>query len=141
MLPRFERFVTTLLTGMMAAVVALSVAELGWVLVKDVISPPLVFLGIDELLDLFGLFLLVLVGVELLVTIKAYAREGVVRVDVIIVTAMLAVGRKVIALDPKELPGATLVGIAAIIAALAFAYYVFAQAHGRDSAKRGAENT
>lgn len=47
-LKKFEQVVTTLLIVMMSAVVALSVAELGWVLVKDVISAPVVFLDINE---------------------------------------------------------------------------------------------
>ena len=62
---------TWLLIGMMAGVVVLAVADLAWVLVEGVISPPVVLLDVDELLDLFGMFLLVLIGIELLETLKA----------------------------------------------------------------------
>ena len=139
-LKRFEHLITTLLIVMMVIVVALSVVELGWVLVHDVVSPPVVFLDIDELLDLFGIFLLVLIGVELLETIKGYVHEGAIHVELVILVAMLAIGRKIITLDLKELPGVSLVGIAAIIAALAIAYPIFQRAHDSDAGARSSED-
>jgi len=110
---------------MMAVVVLLATIELGWIIIKDVITPPVFLLEIDELLDIFGLFLLVLIGVELLETIKAYLKENVVHFDVVLTVAMIAITRKVITLDVKDLPALTLVGIAAIIVALAAAKYFF----------------
>jgi hypothetical protein len=68
-------------------------------------------LDITELLDLFGLFLLVLIGVELLDTLKAYIKDNVVHVEVVLTVAMIAIARKVIILDVKELPSMTLFGI------------------------------
>jgi uncharacterized membrane protein (DUF373 family) len=124
-LKRFEKAVTAGLAVLMALVVLLATIELGWVIIQDVITPPVILLEIDELLDIFGLFLLVLIGVELLETIKAYIRENVVHVDVVLTVAMIAIARKVIILDVKDLSSMTLVGIAAIIAALAAAQYVF----------------
>jgi hypothetical protein len=63
--------------NMMAVVVVLSVVDLAWVLIKDIISPPLALLDVDELLDIFGVFLSVLIGIELLETLKTLrAREG-----------------------------------------------------------------
>lgn len=140
-LKRFERAITIVLIAMMAAVVVLSVAELGWVLVKDVVSPPVVFLDIAELLDLFGIFLLVLIGVELLDTIKTYAHEGVIRAEMVILVAMLAIGRKIITLDLKEVSGLSLLGIAAIITALAIAYRSFNSAPDRGRAAEKSDDT
>ena len=37
---------------------------------------------------------------------------------------MIAVARKIIVLEPKELPEGTLLGIAALVVALALGYYV-----------------
>jgi uncharacterized membrane protein (DUF373 family) len=37
---------------------------------------------------------------------------------------MIAVARKIIVLEPKELPEGTLLGIAALVIALALGYYV-----------------
>jgi uncharacterized membrane protein (DUF373 family) len=125
LLKKFEKAVTVTLVGLMALVVLLATIELGWVIINDIITPPVILLEIDELLDIFGLFLLVLIGVELLETIKTYLKENVVHIEVVLTVAMIAIARKVIILDVKDLSPMTLVGIAAIILALALAQRYF----------------
>jgi len=127
LLKKFEKAITVTLVLLMAIVVLLATIELGWIIVQDIITPPVFLLEIDELLDIFGLFLLVLIGVELLETIKAYLKENVVHFDVVLTVAMIAITRKVITLDVKELPSMSLVGIAAIIVALAAAKYYYSK--------------
>jgi hypothetical protein len=51
---------------MMAGVVLLATVELALLIGKDVLTPPLFLLELDELLELFGQFLLVLIGIELM---------------------------------------------------------------------------
>ena len=87
---------------MPAMVVLLSMVELGWIVIKRVLAPPLFILEPRQLLDLFGLFLLVLIGIELLETIKKYYTEGRGDLDVIIAVALIALSRKIITIDPKE---------------------------------------
>jgi len=128
LLKKFEKAVTVTLVVLMAVVLLLATIELGWIIIKDIITPPVFLLEIEDLLDIFGLFLLVLIGVELLETIKAYLRENVVHFEVVLTVAMIAIARKVITLDVKDLPAMTLVGIAAIIVALAAAKYFFRRA-------------
>jgi uncharacterized membrane protein (DUF373 family) len=118
-----ERIIVTALIVMMTIVLLLATVDLGWILVRDIFSLPIVLLGIDELLEIFGFFLLVLIGVELLETIKAYFDEHVVHVEVVLEVAMIAIARKVITLEVKDLPSLTLIGISAIILALAVAFY------------------
>lgn len=120
----FERVIVTALIVMMTLVVLLSTVELGWILVQDVLTPPVALLDINELLDVFGFFLLVLIGVELLETIRAYLTEHVIHAEIVLEVALIAIARKVIILDVKELPSLTLLGIAAILGALAVAYHV-----------------
>ena len=123
-LRKYEKVVLVALVFMMGIVVLLSTLELGWLLIRDIVTPPVVLLDIDELLDVFGFFLLVLIGIELLETIKTYFVEHVIHAEVVIEVAMIAIARKVIILDVKELPSLTLLGIAAIIITLAVAYWV-----------------
>ncbi|MGB5398163.1 MAG: phosphate-starvation-inducible PsiE family protein [Gammaproteobacteria bacterium] len=123
-LKKFERVLVGILILMLALVVLLSVVELGWVLAKDIITPPVFILEISQLLELFGLFLLVLIGIELLETIKKYYTEGRVDLDVIIAVAVIALCRKIITVDPKEYDPLTLIGIAAIILALMVGYWI-----------------
>jgi uncharacterized membrane protein (DUF373 family) len=122
-----EKPIAISLAVMMVLVVVLATLELGWIILKDIITPPVFILEIEELLDIFGLFLLVLIGVELLETIKAYIKDNVVHYEVVMTVAMIAIARKVIILDVKELQGLTLVGIAAIIVALAAAKYYYSK--------------
>ncbi len=128
-LKRFEHIVITALIVMMVMIVLLSTIELGWIIIKDILSPPHVLLDITELLDIFGFFLLVLIGVELLETIKAYFVEHIVHVEVVVEVAMIAIARKVIILDVKDYQPMQLVGIAVIIAALSIAHYVIKYVH------------
>jgi len=123
-LRNFERVLVGTLILMLALVVFLSVVELGWVMIKDIVTPPLFILEIGELLELFGLFLLVLIGIELLETIKKYYTEGRVDLDVIIAVAVIALSRKIITVDPKEYDPLTLIGMAAIILALVAGYWI-----------------
>ena len=127
----FERIIIMSLVVMMAAVVLLSTLELGWVIVKDIITPPVFFLEIEELLDIFGLFMLVLIGIELLDTIsKTYTSESTDHTQIVMAVAIIAIARKVIILDVKELSGLALVGIAAIILALSVGYFLIRRKNG-----------
>jgi uncharacterized membrane protein (DUF373 family) len=125
----FEKLVVFSLVGMMALVVALATLELGWVIVKDIITPPVFLLEINELLEVFGMFLLVLIGIELLDTIKSYLADHILRVEIVLVVAIIAIARKVIILDTEKLSDLTLIGIGAIILALAIGYYMVKQSY------------
>lgn len=123
-LKQFERFVIAALILMMAVVILLSVGELAWILVQDMLSPPVLILEIDELLELFGFFLLVLIGLELLETIKNYYTEGKIELTVIFTVALIALARKIIILEPDKYDPLTLVGLGIMILALVCGYWV-----------------
>ena len=56
-LRKFEQVILMALVLMMSVVVFLSTVELGWIILRDIMTPPVVLLDIDELLDVFGFFL------------------------------------------------------------------------------------
>ena len=120
----FEKVVVLALITMMALVILLSTIELGWIIVKDIVTQPYVLPGITELLDVFGFFLLILIGIELLETIRAYLVEHVIHVEVVLEVALIAVARKVIILDVKEYPSLTIVAIGVLILALSVAFFL-----------------
>ncbi len=123
-LKKFERALVGVLILMLALVVLLSVVELGRVLLRDMLTPPRFVLEIGQLLEIFGLFLLVLIGIELLETVKKYFTDGCVDVDVILSVALIALARKIITMDPKEYDPLTLIGMAAIILSLVVGYWI-----------------
>ena len=128
-LDKFEWAMTRVLLVMMACVVVLATVELGWILIKDVLTPPRFLLEIDELLELFGQFLLVLIGVELLHSMKVYVERREAHLEAVLAVAVIAVARKIVVVDPKELPEGALLGIAAIMLALSLGYYLARRAH------------
>ena len=121
----FENVIVGSLILMMILVILLSTIELGRVLVLDIITPPNYLLEINELLDVFGFFMLILIGVELLETIRAYLNEHVVHVEIVLEVALIAIARKVIIIDMKEYSPNTLFAIAGIVLSLAGAYYLY----------------
>lgn len=56
-LKQFERVVIYAMIAMMVLVVTLATVELGWIIVRDILKPPVFILEIDELLEIFGFFL------------------------------------------------------------------------------------
>jgi uncharacterized membrane protein (DUF373 family) len=130
----FERFIVGSLILMMIVVILLSTIELGRILVLDIITPPNYLLDITELLDVFGFFMLILIGVELLETIRAYLNEHVVHVEIVLEVALIAVARKVVIIDVKEYSPNTLFAIAAIVLSLAGAFYLQKRVRNRKEA-------
>jgi len=128
-LKRFERYVVIGLLGMMVVVVFLGTVELAVILVEQMLNPPrLILLNIDEMLKIFGFFLMILIGLELMEVIKVYLVEESVHVEVVFLVAIIAMTRKVIILDVKSSAPLTLIGVAAIILALSVGYYVLKRA-------------
>ncbi len=123
-LKKFERIIINILIGMMIIVVFLTTLELGRIIIKDIISPPVFLLEISELMEIFGFFLLVLIGIELLETIKAYLIDGVVHVEIVLEVALIAIARKVIILDIAHYDGFRLLGLAALIVTVSIGFFV-----------------
>ena len=73
--------------------------------------------------EIFGFFLILLIGVELLETIKAYLSENVVHSEIVLEVALIAIARKVITLNVKEYEPMTLIGIAALIFTISVSYF------------------
>lgn len=120
----FERIVIYILIVLMMAIVLLSIIGLVLQLYQDISRQSVSLLTSGRLLDYFGYVLLVLIGIELLDTIRAYLQEHVVHVEIVLEVALIAVARKVIVLEFKDVPPAMLFGIAALVAALAMAFYL-----------------
>ena len=124
-LKKFERVMIKALMLMMAIVLGLATLDLAWLIIADVSTPPYVILSVDELLDIFGLFMLVLIGIELLETImKTYITQDQPHYEVVLSVAIIAISRKIIILDVKEIDSLSLLGIAAIVLALTAGFFL-----------------
>jgi uncharacterized membrane protein (DUF373 family) len=122
-LAKIQQLTVLALAGMLVLVVMLSTVHLGIVIGEEIWKPPRFLIPVQGLLDIFGYFLLVLIGVELLETLKAYIKKDVIHVRVVLEVALIAMARKVIIEEPNTVPSSTLFGIAALILALSVAFY------------------
>jgi uncharacterized membrane protein (DUF373 family) len=91
----FQKLIIKAIILMMIVVILSSTLEIGWIILSDLIEPPALFLNVEKVLDIFGLFFLVLIGIELLETIKMIINESTLNVDVIILVGITAIVRKV----------------------------------------------
>jgi uncharacterized membrane protein (DUF373 family) len=73
----------------------------------------------------------VLLGLELIETLKTYFAEHYVQIEGILIVAMIAAGRHIVQIDFDHLGGPTLVGAAALIVALAVGYFLVESTHMR----------
>lgn len=119
----FERVVNVALLSMLALVLLLATIDLGWIILKDVLTPPVLLLDVAELHEMFGAFLLVLIGIELLDTIKNFITKKEIHVEVVLLVGIIAIARKVVILEPTNMDALKLIGIAAIVFALTIGYY------------------
>ena len=124
----FERIVVMALLCLMMLAVLASTIELAIVIAQQLLKPPMFLLNMEEMLEVFGFFLMVLIGLELLETVKAYLEEDIVHAEVVFLVAMVAVARKAIITDYKDACPDLLLGMSALIVALSTGYYLVKRA-------------
>jgi uncharacterized membrane protein (DUF373 family) len=125
---RFEKLVYTLLMVLLVIALVFAIGQMFWNLWLSVSPPALGYLSNDELTETLGTFLLVLIAVELLGTMKSYLTENVIHVEIVVLLAIIAIARKVILLDPTKTDGLELIGIGIIVIGLAASYYLLRKA-------------
>jgi uncharacterized membrane protein (DUF373 family) len=119
----FERLVVVALLIMMMAAICLSTIDLAWTMLKEVAKPPYLLIEVKKVMEIFGLVFTVLIGLELLETIKTYLAKDQLHVEIVFLVAMIAVARKVIILEIKDVDPLVLVGTAAVILTLSVGFY------------------
>jgi uncharacterized membrane protein (DUF373 family) len=78
---------------------------------------------------IFSGVLMVLLGLELLETLKVYFQEHHIRIEVILVVAMIAVGRHLIQINLEETSAMTLIGLGVLIVSLSIGYFLVGKTH------------
>jgi uncharacterized membrane protein (DUF373 family) len=119
-----QKWIVIALSILLVLVIALSTIDVGFLVWEQVSKPPHFLIPVHGLLEVFGSFLLVLIGVELLETLRAYMRKDVIHLHVVLEVALIAMSRKVIVAEPDTVSAPTLFGIAALILTLAVASYL-----------------
>ncbi len=118
-----EGLVARVLSVVMVAVILVAVGNLIIVLVQELFSSPLSFFN-KTLFNVFGLFLNILIALELLENITAYLQKDVVLAELVIVTSLIAIARKIIILDFEKTSGIEIIGLAIAILTLSISYWI-----------------
>lgn len=128
----FKKGVYGVLIALLMLVLIASIFDLIWIMYQFLFVETSGLLESYEIITILGFVLLVLIGVELLDTIKAYFKENSIHVEVVILLAIIAMSRKVILLDSKGVNGLEfgiqLIGNGVIIICLAAGYYIIKKA-------------
>jgi uncharacterized membrane protein (DUF373 family) len=121
-----EFFENVIAKFLLIAIVLISIyalLDLFLALIQIMFTTQLGALG-KTLISIFGLFLNLLIALELLENITGYLRKHVLQVELVIVTAIIAVARKLVILDLDKTSGVDLLGLAGAILALTIGYFI-----------------
>lgn len=121
---KFEQIIVLILMAFMMIAVLISTIEVGVILWQQLVAPPFMLLNVKEMMEVFGFILMVIIGLELLETIKAYLDSHVIHVEVVLLVAIVAVARKVIILDYKEIEPMMLFAISTLVLSLSIGFFV-----------------
>jgi uncharacterized membrane protein (DUF373 family) len=123
-LRRGIKLAVRVLAILMLLVIWWGVADVIYVLYNRVAAHPYYLLNISDILATFGAFMAVLIAIEIFVNITSYLRDNIIHIKIVLATALLAIARKVIVLDYKEVAPEYIYATALVVAALSLAYWL-----------------
>jgi uncharacterized membrane protein (DUF373 family) len=118
-----ERLVVGALLILLMVTILVGTVIVGWSLIQDLLDFGSLVANPKALFDVFGLFVAVLVGVELLRILRHLVQSHEVDTELVVETALIALCNKVITLNLSAVSWTTLLAIASLIVALAAAIY------------------
>ena len=119
-----EKVIAIVLLLLMGVVVASGTIEVAYEIVTSLIEPPGFFLGVSELFDVFGLFLMVLIGLELMTSIHMYLDDHRIHAEMMFLVALTAITRKIVIMDSSVADPMLIFSIGFLVIALAAGYYL-----------------
>lgn len=120
----FEKVVVAALTILVAISVVLTLAQAGVALYKVVLSDNHL-IDHEAFIKVFATFMTVLIALEFNHTVMAdiTTKAPIVKVRAVLLVALLALSRKVVLVDFKEIDYTSMIGLAVLIMAVAGAYW------------------
>ncbi len=125
---RFTAIVIGAMQVLLMIVIAVAVLELFWLFfasaadwLRNVDSVPDLQFAVQRR---FAGVLLILLGLEILESLKIFFTEHKVRLELILIVAVIAVSRHIIQLDFEHTDGFVLIGIGALVISLTAGYFL-----------------
>jgi len=131
-LESIESVVSKVLSILMVLVTVFAVFDLSVFLVQELwseLTSPNHARFSETLFKIFGLFLNILIALEILENITAYLKKHVIQVELVIVTSLIAVARKIIILDLSKTSGVEVIGLGVAIFSLSVSYWIVRRAN------------
>ena len=127
-----ERLVAKLLAAMLFLVLAVATLKFCFDVLLQLANPGVRWEG-QGLIAVLGDLLNLLIAIEVLQNITSYLRRHVVQIELVLLTAITAVARKVIVLPPNaENKPALVVGLGLAVLCLAAAFWMVRRANEQD---------
>ena len=118
------RYISYALMGLMSFIVIMATLEVGYVILMNVLEPPGFFLGVGDLYDLFGLFLMVLIGLELMHAIREFVQKHTIHAEIMMLVAITAIARKIVIMDADTTEPLAYFAVGFVALALTGGYYL-----------------
>ena len=126
-LHKIIRIAIKVLAALMVTVIVWGIGDVIYVLYQRLMAPPFLLLSIGDILATFGAFLSVLIAIEIFINITLYLKTNVIPVRLVVATALMAISRKVIIFDFKEITPFFVLGTAAVVLALGITYWLISR--------------
>ena len=118
-----EVVVSKVLSVAMVVVILVAIFDLGVLLIQELFNTAYGEIN-KTLFKIFGLFLNILIALEILENITAYLKKNIIHVELVIVTALIAVSRKIIIFDFSKQDSQDMVAISLGILGLSVSYWL-----------------
>jgi uncharacterized membrane protein (DUF373 family) len=133
LIDRGERLVAKLLAVMLFLVLVVAALKFSVELLFQLVDPSVRWEG-EGLIAVLGDLLNLLIAIEVLQNITSYLRRHVVQIELVLLTAITAVARKVIVLPPNaENKPMLVVGLGVAVLCLAAAFWMVRQINEREA--------
>ena len=127
--PYFERTIFGTLIFIMMAVILLATAKYAYDIYLSILSyfhPDTSINYLQRVMhEVFGGFLIIVLGVELIGSIRTYFQDHLIKTDVVFQVAIIAVSRHVIQMDFDKANPLTLLGLGFLALTLTVGYFVY----------------
>lgn len=132
-----KRIIAGILIVMMFAVVGFVTLEIVLAFITVILpvqTVPLSNMAITEaeMMKILGLFLSVLIALELIETVEVYFHSHSIHVEIVVLVAIIALARKIIILDLSKYTPMVLFALGFLVLVLGITYYLVKRASNAD---------
>jgi uncharacterized membrane protein (DUF373 family) len=119
-----RKTIIVILLVIITAILLYATAHIVYKVAYEFIATPFAEFSSDMLVELFGIFLIILIGIELLETVKVFLKDDEIHVELVVLVAIIAIARKVIVWNFKEHTPMELIALSGMLLALGISYYL-----------------